>query len=812
MDSVNTRLAGWFIPFVLSCLVGCQSDKKTNPPADTSPPAAVFDLAAETIDGASVRLTWTSPGDDGWVGMAATYEIRYAAATINDSTWASATEVEGEPTPTSPGAEASFDVTGLRTATIYYFGQKSGDEASNLSACSNSPRAATLGDDRTPPDPVFNLVADSPTLDSITLTWTAPGDDRSDGKAFEYDIRISSEPIDDASFADAVALSRTPLPDSSGRSEQFIAAGLQEDTLYYFALKTLDELLNVSAISNQAFSRTLLSDETPPAAVRDLTADFPLARSIALYWTAPGDDDSSGTASIYDIRYAEEPINTGNWDEATQIENEPEPEEAGVEQGYRVEELVPNREYFFAIKTTDDWMNWSALSNVASGRTLDIYPPEPITDFELENPEGCLVGLNWTAPTDDSTEAVTAYDLRYATFPIDEQSWGRAEPSLVVPPPAEPGIVERVALFGFARGEVFHFALRSIDEADNLSPLSNPLSLEMPPAIGSDANWSYGISGAYGWREVRDLTTYDGDLVAAGIVRRIGGSTREGVARWSGSAWQEIGPEIPGAEALIVHEGELYVGGSFREIAGLPILGIARWDAEARQWQALEEGVDGEVYTLASHEGELYLAGLFSQAGNLRDVRNIARWDGERWKRVGSGLGITDPIGPPHVRALTVWNDRIIAGGRFSEYGNVASWMGSSWRPVGGGVTGDVAALTVLDGDLIVGGGGVDAPPLLARWDGSQWWTLGIGIDGNVFALEVYNDRLIVTGWHTKAGGAPAIGIATWDQSCWSPMGSGISGGGNIWTLHVHRERLYVAGDIRVAGGQQAIGIAAWED
>ena len=57
--------------------------------------------------------------------------------------------------------------------------------------------AGELPPDNTAPDPVADLGVDTgaTTLDSITLTWTATGDDRSTGTAYLYDLRYTSESL-----------------------------------------------------------------------------------------------------------------------------------------------------------------------------------------------------------------------------------------------------------------------------------------------------------------------------------------------------------------------------------------------------------------------------------------------------------------------------------------------------------------------------------------------------------------------------------------------------------------------------------------
>ncbi len=55
------------------------------------------------------------------------------------------------------------------------------------------------------------------------------------------------------------------------------------------------------------------ADGTAPADVTDLATGTVTTSSVALSWTAPGDDGATGTASSYDIRYSTSTITAGNW-------------------------------------------------------------------------------------------------------------------------------------------------------------------------------------------------------------------------------------------------------------------------------------------------------------------------------------------------------------------------------------------------------------------------------------------------------------------------------------------------------------------
>lgn len=109
--------------------------------------------------------------------------------------------------------------------------------------------------DSTPPAQVSDLSSSAKTHSSVTLKWTAVGDDGTTGQASRYDVRHSTSPIDEAGFALATQAASEPKPSPSGSLESFKVTGLNQDTTYYFALKVYDNVGNASPLSN-VFSDT----------------------------------------------------------------------------------------------------------------------------------------------------------------------------------------------------------------------------------------------------------------------------------------------------------------------------------------------------------------------------------------------------------------------------------------------------------------------------------------------------------------------------------------------------------------------------
>ncbi|MBD3336845.1 MAG: hypothetical protein GF355_15135 [Candidatus Eisenbacteria bacterium] len=110
--------------------------------------------------------------------------------------------------------------------------------------------------DTTPPEAVSDLSVSSVADTLVTLAWTAPGDDGSEGTAAGYDIRYSSAAITDQNWSAADSAGAPPIPQPAGSDEAFTVEGLAGGTRYYFALKTVDNDSNWSDLSNVASDTT----------------------------------------------------------------------------------------------------------------------------------------------------------------------------------------------------------------------------------------------------------------------------------------------------------------------------------------------------------------------------------------------------------------------------------------------------------------------------------------------------------------------------------------------------------------------------
>jgi chitodextrinase len=233
----------------------------------------------------SVQLTWTAPGDDGPVGTATQYDLRYSTAAITAANFAAATAWTSMPAPAASGTSQTVTVTGLASSTTYYFALKAQDDSGNWAAISNvASRTTLVAPDLTRPAPIA-LSVSSRTDTTATLGWTAVGDDSLTGTATSYDVRYSRTPITSANWAAATTVTGEPAPAAPGTAQTYTVRGLLRQTAYYFAVKTSDEGGNVSDLSNVPTTTT--TDTMPPSVINNLTANF-----VGFAWHAGGPKES----------------------------------------------------------------------------------------------------------------------------------------------------------------------------------------------------------------------------------------------------------------------------------------------------------------------------------------------------------------------------------------------------------------------------------------------------------------------------------------------------------------------------------------
>ncbi|MFN0151646.1 MAG: fibronectin type III domain-containing protein [bacterium] len=829
----HSLLAAAAVLLVASC---GNDDDGSLAPIDRARPADVADLGIIATSPASLTLGWTAPGDDGTAGLASAYDLRHSNSPITAARWDSIAQFDGEPAPRASGQAETLRIEGLAPDTTYYFALRARDDASNASSLSNIVAARTvLAPTGLPPARITDLFAAPATTSSIVLTWTAPGDHGAFGTASLYDVRYSTTSLAGDGWYAGTFFVGEPSPQPTGSLEALEVRFLTEATTYYFGIRTFGAG-SWSSVSN-VVSATVKPDTTPPARIDNLAATAQSPMSVALRWTAPGDDSLRGNAAQYDVRFSTLPITENDWENASRTDSLLSPGLSGTAESLLVRGLQNDSAYYFAIRAADNASNWSALSNIVSaGPLIDDFPPAAIADLRGGPINGTTVRLEWSASGDDGCEGVAAsYDIRYSPTPIDEASWPRAvvvSNSLAPDSCGEP----QSLTFDVPNDTALYFvAIRAVDELGHISSISNVLVLDLTPSEG-DNYWRTDLSPMQPLGQftvIYCVEGYAGSVVIAGVFNKIDNVEVNGVAFWDGNRWQPMGsgfwrptdPTIPPPtvwsatqyQGSIVVGGVLYGQGPFGTWSRSPFL--HRWDPPVWTYLGAPFGNARAQVNVVSGWGQyLYYSGDYTVGSFPLDLVShhyVTRRTGASAETLGEANA--------GVLAIAEHQGMVIVGGAFTEIdsvpaNHVAMWDGSSWSAMNNGLDGNVRAF-VSDGARLIAGGdfrtaGGAAANHIAEWDGASWQPLGDGLgeaaneyvrclafhDGELFAGGSFSD------WESRG----IRNIARWNGSEWRGLGSGTNG--SVTDILSYNGVLYAVGAFDSAGAKPTSGVAVWDD
>ena len=364
------------------------------------------------------------------------------------------------------------------------------------------------------------------------------------------------------------------------------------------------------------------------------------------------------------------------------------------------------------------------------------------------------------------------------------------------------------------------------------SLLSLLLALSLPAlalAAPDDVNWSdeFGCpncsanAGLGTTSPVEVILEYNGSVVIAGYFSRAGNADVDGVARFVGSNWHDLGSGLP----FPVYAARNWNGGLLVSVED-PADPVRFLDGPS--WTSMSNGLPADHVpdVFAEYQGTLY-AGIGDRSGV---TQYFWEWNGTAWVGVAAGT-ITGPV-----FAMEVFEGELYLGGSFPQANGVlvrgiAAYDGSGYRKLGVGVgSGSVLAMHVWNSQLVVVGSFRSAGPVVAEgmaaYDGANWSFIGSALTPNeyysqmrVTAVGDYHGRLIVGGFFDSIQfglGLPvdAMRIAAFDGTGWAPLGSGLSTStlDPVRSLAVIDDALWVGGYITYAGGNRSSHVARWID
>jgi hypothetical protein len=115
---------------------------------DVVSPGQVDDLRVSHSSPDSLSLAWTSPGDDGEEGTAASYDIRFSTVPLNADNWNEADRLVSTPLPLKAGSLQEVSVPDLVFGQEYHLALRAVDDAGNQSPLSNVVSAETSATNR----------------------------------------------------------------------------------------------------------------------------------------------------------------------------------------------------------------------------------------------------------------------------------------------------------------------------------------------------------------------------------------------------------------------------------------------------------------------------------------------------------------------------------------------------------------------------------------------------------------------------------------------------------------------------------------
>ena len=404
-------------------------------PPDLILPDPVTDLAA--VPGASygtANLSWTATGDDGSVGLAKAYQVRYSTSPISNLTaWNASTPLTtGLPIPKIPGSAETMAVGGLTPGLTYYFAVRVQDEQGNLSLISNSPSTATgfAG----PP-------ATAGIHDNLNARWMYSGVWTRTNAALAYlgSYHLSKVVGNSAAFVfDGIKFTLLYSKNSYHGNldvyvdDVFVVRINQFNATPKYQQKYISPLLSsgqhtvkfVHATGKMASVDAIEVIQTPdvdnPAAVGSLAAVPGTANgNVNLTWIAPVEDATAGTgtALYYLGRYSLNPIATEtDWNAATPIAGMPIPKAPLGAETKGVIGLVPGVEYYFSVRAADEFDNLGPIVSV-SARAKS---PIPAGTGKYDNRDARILYTNWVV-TAQASAYLSSFHLsslagRTATF------------------------------------------------------------------------------------------------------------------------------------------------------------------------------------------------------------------------------------------------------------------------------------------------------------------------------------------------------------------------------------------------------------
>ncbi len=444
---------------------------------DTTPPGAITNLSALTGDSeGKIRLSWSAPGDDGYLPAGGSFSGVYA---IQYSTTQGDFQVE-DPNDYSGGFDFGQIYMADDTNNIYFLFHNWDPVSSNLDFS----------------DDAHSIYLDIDNNDSTGDTTQGGADRR---------IIISRIGVDRWYAAikycywsggwqgwDWRQEDNNPT-EVNGNQSSDGSQTLPKDGV---SAGTSCGILEVSL--SKSYNPSAQVTTYGPVIAWHIAGNDPVGSSSSQYlYTLKNNvtrDIDGNTVGSNEWVYTSWSTSTANITISTTVVQ-------GELRGYTLTGLVPGATYYIRIWTRDDAGNWSSISNGATAwaqvQVGDTTPPGAITNLSaLTGDSEGKIRLSWSAPGDDGwSNNITGgkYRLRWSTYVLTDAEWSDSSGwtdyqnrySIEWDTNTTPSATETRLVTGLIGGVTYYFRIWTRDENIN--------------------NWSSISNGATAWAQVFDI-------------------------------------------------------------------------------------------------------------------------------------------------------------------------------------------------------------------------------------------------------------------------------------------------------------------
>ncbi|MFA6095992.1 MAG: fibronectin type III domain-containing protein, partial [Candidatus Paceibacterota bacterium] len=420
--------------------------------SDIVSPSAITDLAikspqSDNLKPDHVAFSWTSTGDNTGTGTATGYDLRYSTATIDDTNWGTATQIDNEPNPQIAGTAEGMTVAGLAAGT-YYFAIKVSDEIPNESGLSNIltviiPEARDSGVPTITANSVVDVLTTGSETISATITW-----DTTEASSSLVDFGPDTGTLSSATYTKTQGDSE-PVYTNGASNHSVILVGLTPGTKYYYRVKSFDSSGNSDSKGDLDATYTFTTDTaalgTQPFITAGPTATRISATSFAISWTT---DIVSDTV----IAYGE----TGSTP-AYPLEKGDITKNSTTDHSITLSGLAPSKLHNYQARSRNGDQVATAVGTFTTEASTDTAPPIFSQSPAVTSVTSSTAIVTWST-TESSDSNIYFGTVTSVTTDGYSSSKGNS---------TERVLIHSVSLSGLSASTTYYFRAKSVDASGN---------------------------------------------------------------------------------------------------------------------------------------------------------------------------------------------------------------------------------------------------------------------------------------------------------------------------------------------------------